>query len=75
MSSGEIVVNQTSLGEKIEALKNLLSGSGYSRNGTLLVREYGKTTNCSTTISTASDILRSKVLDKLNCLRDSIILN
>lgn len=39
--SGKIVVNQTSL-EEIEAFKNLLSGSGYSRNGTLLVRGYGK---------------------------------
>ena len=43
MSNGEIVVNQTSLEEEIEALKNLLSGSGYSRNGTLLSRGYGKT--------------------------------
>jgi len=43
MSNGEIIVNQTSLEEEIEALKNLLSGSGYSRNGTLLSRGYGKT--------------------------------
>lgn len=43
MSNGEIVVNQTNLEEEIEALKNLLSGSGYSRNGTLLSRGYGKT--------------------------------
>jgi len=36
---------------------------------------YGIDTNCSATISTASDTLRSKVLDKLNSLRDSIVLN
>lgn len=36
---------------------------------------YGIDSNCSTTISTASDTLRSKVLEKLNGLRDSIVLN
>lgn len=43
MSNGEIVVNQANLEEEIKALKNLLSGSGYSRNSTLLSRGYGKT--------------------------------
>ena len=64
MRRGEIVVDQTSL-EEIETLKNLLSGSGDSRNGTLLAIGYGKTTDCSTIISTASNTLRSKASDKI----------